>query len=51
VANDLVKEAADEYMLSAPTPSLAYGGPVALLVNEGSASAAEYMPQFLQHAG
>ncbi len=46
--NGLVREFAADYMLSAPKPELAYRGPVVVLVNEGSASAAEYLPQFLQ---
>lgn len=50
-ANDLVKARALEYPLSVPNPSLYYDGPVIVLVNEQSASAAEYIAQFLQHIG
>jgi C-terminal processing protease CtpA/Prc len=50
-ANDLVREFATDYMLSSPKPELTYLGPVVVLVNENSASAAEYFPQFLQRQG
>lgn len=46
--NDLVREFATDYVLSAPKPELAYSGKVVVLVDENSASAAEYFPQLLQ---
>lgn len=49
--NDLVRAFAADLPLSAPNPDLAYTGAVVVLVNEESASAAEYMPQFLQRLG
>ena len=48
---DLVKEFSTDYLLSSPKPELAYKGAVVVLVGEGSASAAEYLPQFLQRQG
>lgn len=50
-AGDLVKEFATDYTLSSPKPELTYTGAVAVLVGKGSASAAEYFPQFLQRQG
>jgi C-terminal processing protease CtpA/Prc len=50
-AGDLVKDFATDYTISAPKPDLAYQGVVVVLVNENTASAAEYMPQFLQRQG
>ena len=50
-ANGLVRSFAGDYVVSAPKPELAYTGAVVVLVNENSASAAEYMPQFLQRQG
>ena len=47
--NDLVLELPDDYRISAPKPELAYLGAVVVLVNESSASAAEFFPQFLQY--
>ncbi|MCB9118312.1 MAG: META domain-containing protein [Caldilineaceae bacterium] len=49
--NDLVKEHAQDYPLYSPDPDLTYGGAVVVLVDEHSASAGEYFPQFLQHHG
>jgi heat shock protein HslJ len=51
LAGDLVKDLASDYTLIAPKPELAYQGVVVVLVNEHTASAAEYMPQFLQRQG
>lgn len=48
---DLVKEFSTDYKLSSPKPELTFTGAVVVLVGEGSASAAEYFPQFLQHQG
>ncbi len=48
---DLVKEFATDRTLSSPRPELTFNGAVAVLVGEGSASAAEYLPQFLQRQG
>ena len=48
---DLVKEFAADRTLSSPRPELTFNGAVAVLVGEGSASAAEYLPQFLQRQG
>ena len=50
-ANGLVRRFESDEQLSAPKPELAYGGAVVVLVNEGSASAAEYLPQLLQRQG
>lgn len=50
-AGDLVKEFASDRTLSSPRPELTFNGAVAVLVGEGSASAAEYLPQFLQRQG
>lgn len=50
-AGDLVKEFAADRTLSSPRPELTFNGAVAMLVGEGSASAAEYLPQFLQRQG
>ncbi len=50
-ANDLVRAFATDYMLSSPKPELTYPGAIVVLVNENSASAAEYFPQFLQRQG
>ncbi len=50
-AGDLVKEFASDHTLSSPRPELTFTGAVAVLVGEGSASAAEYLPQFLQRQG
>jgi C-terminal processing protease CtpA/Prc len=50
-ANGLVRGFAGDYSISAPKPELTYSGPVVLLVDQDSASAAEYMPQFLQRLG
>ncbi|NTU81661.1 MAG: META domain-containing protein [Chloroflexales bacterium] len=50
-AGGLVRELASDYTLSSPKPELTYGGPVVVLVDDESASAAEYMPQFLQRQG
>lgn len=50
-ADGLVREFAGDYNISAPKPELMYAGPVVLLVDQDSASAAEYMPQFLQRLG
>ena len=46
-----VRSYAVDYMLSAPRPELAYTGPVAVLVDEGCASACEYFTQHLQVLG
>lgn len=48
---DLVKMFAADRTLSSPRPDLTFTGAVAVLVGEGSASAAEYLPQFLQRQG
>lgn len=48
---DLVKEFAADNPLSSPKPELTFNGAVAVIVGEGSASAAEYLPQFLQRQG
>lgn len=48
---DLVKQFSTEQTLSSLKPNLTYTGPVVVLVNESSASAAEYTPQFLQTQG
>lgn len=45
---DLVREFSADYMLSAPKPELAFSNAVIVLVNENSASSAEFFPQFLQ---
>lgn len=50
-ANDLVREFSSDYVLSSPKPELTYTGPVVVLVDESSASAAEYFPQLLQRQG
>ena len=50
-AGDVVQEFATDYTLYSPKPALTYRGPVVVLVGEGSASAAEYFPQFLQSQG
>lgn len=50
-AGDLVKEFATDRTLSSPRSELTFTGAVAVLVGEGSASAAEYLPQFLQRQG
>jgi C-terminal processing protease CtpA/Prc len=50
-AGDLVKQFATDVPISSPKPELTYNGAVVVLVGEGSASAAEYLPQFLQRAG
>ncbi len=50
-AGDLVKEFASDRTLSSPRPDLTFNGAVAVMVGEGSASAAEYLPQFLQRQG
>lgn len=50
-AGDLVLARASDYTISSPKPELTYLGPVAVLVDDESASAAEYMPQFLQRQG
>lgn len=47
-ANDLVMEFTTDYTLSSPDPDVTYSGLVAVLVDEKSASAAEYFAQFLQ---
>jgi len=47
----LVKEFASNRPLNSPRPDLTFTGAVAVLVGEGSASAAEYLPQFLQRQG
>lgn len=51
VVNDLVKQFPYAYPLSSPSPEISFPGAVVILVNEGSASAAEYFPQFLQKQG
>lgn len=50
-AGDLVLQLPVGYTVSAPRPELAFTGAVAVLVDEGSASSAEYFPQFLQRQG
>ena len=50
-AGDLVQDFATDYTLSSPRPELTFNGAVAVLVDEKSASAAEYLPQFLQRQG
>ncbi len=50
-AGGLVKEFAADRTLSSPRHDLTFSGAVAVLVGEGSASAAEYLPQFLQRQG
>lgn len=47
-ANDLVKGFTEDFPLYSPKPELAYAGAVAVLVDESTASAGEYFPQFLQ---
>ena len=47
-ADDLVKMFAADFPLYSPKPELTYAGGVVVLVDDYSASAAEYMPQFLQ---
>jgi len=49
--NDFVREFSPDYMLSAPKPELAFSNAVIVLVNENSASSAEFFPQFLQSQG
>ena len=49
--NGLVRSFQGDYKLSAPKPELAYTGGVVVLVDNQSASAAEYFPQFLQRQG
>jgi len=48
-AGDLVKEFSVGAPLYAPKPSLRYDGAVVVLVDQHSASAGEYFPQFLQY--
>ena len=48
---DLVKQFRQDLALSSPRPEIAYTGPVVALVDEHSASAGEYFPQFLQAMG
>ena len=50
-SDGLVRQYAVDSDLVSPNPSLTYNGGVVVLVNENSASAAEYFPQFLQHQG
>lgn len=50
-SDGLVLEYAVDSELVSPNPSLTFNGGVVVLVNENSASAAEYFPQFLQHQG
>ena len=49
--NDLVKEFSAEYQQSAWKPDLAYTGNVAVLVDNKSASASEFLTQYLQKLG
>ena len=51
VKGDLVREAADEYLLSAPQADLYYGGPVVILVDQNCASSCEFFSQFMQTNG
>jgi C-terminal processing protease CtpA/Prc len=46
--SDLVREAPDEYLLSAPDAYLYYGGPLVVLVDQHCASSCEFFTQFLQ---
>jgi C-terminal processing protease CtpA/Prc len=46
--HDFVKEKGTNLQLYAPRPELAYTGKLVVLVNDFTASAGEYFPQFLQ---
>ncbi len=48
VKGDLVREAAREFLLSAPQSDLYWGGPVVVLVDQNCASSCEFFTQFLQ---
>jgi C-terminal processing protease CtpA/Prc len=50
-AIDLVMEHTPDYRLYSLEPDLTFGGAVTVLVDEHSASAGEYFPQFLQRHG
>ena len=45
---ELVREAAHEFLLSAPQPDLYWDGPVVVLVDQNCASSCEFFTQFLQ---
>ncbi|MCB0123824.1 MAG: hypothetical protein KDE58_16335, partial [Caldilineaceae bacterium] len=51
MADDLVREVAPEYLLSAPQPDLYYGGPLVILIDQNCASSCEFFSQFLQTNG
>ena len=45
---ELVREAAREFLLSAPQSDLYWGGPVVVLIDQNCASSCEFFTQFLQ---
>jgi len=47
-SHDFVKGKGDNKMISSPRPELAYTGKIVVLVDDKSASAGEYFPQYLQ---